>query len=325
MKAASRRVGIGELRRDDRVDQVFLVTSRELRQTKGGKPFIQATLQDKTGQMKAMMWDAGQAVAADMGPESFIKARVRVEEYQGSLQMVIDSFSPVDRGQVDLDDFLLHSEKDLGKLWEDTLGHLRKVKDRALLGLIKEFVADEELMERFRSAPAAMGMHHAYVGGLLEHTENMLATALHVLDGYPQLNADLLLTGTFLHDIGKTAELSYTTSIQYTDSGQLLGHLIQGTLMLQDKAKLAGEHLAGEFPVKLLDQLMHIILSHHGQYEFGSPVLPATAEALVIHYLDNIDAKLNGLSQVLGAALEGDGNWTRWLKMFERRMYNPRG
>ena len=320
MTAASRRVGIGDLRRDDRVDQVFLVTSRELRQTKGGKPFIQATLQDKTGQIKAMMWDAGQAIAADMAPESFIQARVRVEEYQGSLQVTIDSFSPVDRGQVDLDDFLLHTEKDIGQLWEDTLGHLRKVKDKALLGLIKQFVTDEELMERFRSAPAAMGMHHAYVGGLLEHTENMLATALRVLDGYPQLNADLLLTGTFLHDIGKTAELSYTTSIQYTDPGQLLGHLIQGSLMLQEKAKLASE-----FPAKMLDQLMHIILSHHGQYEYGSPVLPATAEALVVHYLDNIDAKLNGLSQVLEAALPGDGNWTRWLKMFERRMYNPKG
>ena len=325
MKSAQNRIVINQLRAGDRCEQVFLVASRELRQTKAGKYYIRAVLQDSSGQMDAVMWDASESIAADMPPESFIKAQVRVEQYQGALQMVLESFRPVGAETVELGDFLQHTEKDVGELSKSVLGHLRTVKDKALLQLIKQFVADEQLMERFRSAPAAMGMHHAYVGGLLEHTENMLASASRLLGAYPQLNADLLLTGIFLHDMGKTAELSYTTSIQYTDAGQLLGHLVQAALMLQEKAKLAAKDLGGEFPAETLNQLMHIILSHHGQYEFGSPVLPATAEAVMIHYLDNIDAKLNGLQQALESLLPGDGNWTGWLKMFERKMYNPKG
>ncbi len=325
MKSTQERTAINLLRPGDRCEQVFLVASRELRQTKAGKYYIRAVLQDSSGQMDAVMWDASESIAADMGPESFVKAKVRVEQYQGTLQMVIESFRPVGAEAVELGDFLKHTDKDVDELWKSVLGHLRKVKDKALLQLIKQFVGDKELMERFRSAPAAMGMHHAYVGGLLEHTENMLATALRILEGYPQLNADLLLTGIFLHDIGKTAELSCTTSITYTDPGQLLGHLVQGVLMLREKAELAGADLGGEFPAETLNQLMHIILSHHGQFEFGSPVLPATAEAVMIHYLDNIDAKLNGLQRALDSALPGDGNWTAWMKMFERRMYNPKG
>ena len=298
MKSAQNRIVINQLRAGDRCEQVFLVASRELRQTKAGKYYIRAVLQDSSGQMDAVMWDASESIAADMPPESFIKGQVRVEQYQGTLQMVLESFRPVGAETVELGDFLQHTDKDVGELSKSVLGHLRKVKDKALLQLIKQFVADEQLMERFRSAPAAMGMHHAYVGGLLEHTENMLASASRLLEAYPQLNAD---------------------------PGQLLGHLVQAVLMLQEKAKLAAKDLGGEFPAETLNQLMHIILSHHGQYEFGSPVLPATAEAVMIHYLDNIDAKLNGLQQALESALPGDGNWTGWLKMFERKMYNPKG
>ena len=321
MNRSQTRIPIDQLRPGDRVDQVFLVALRELRQTKAGKPYIQATLQDSSGQIKAMIWDAGQAVAADVAPEAFIKAQVRVEQYQGSAQIVVESFKPIGQEQVDLADFLRHTDKDVSELWKNTLGHLRKVKDKALLQLLKQFIDDTELIERFKSAPAAMSMHHACVGGLLEHTENMMATAGRILPGYPQLNADLLLTGIFLHDIGKTLELSYTTSINYTDPGQLVGHLAQGVLILQKKANLAAQALGGEFPTETLNQLIHIILSHHGQHEFGSPVLPATAEALTVHYLDNLDAKLNALQKALAGRVPEDGNWTSFLKIFERRMY----
>lgn len=315
------RIPIDQLRPGDRVTQVFLIAARELRQTKAGKPYIQATLQDGSGQIKAMMWDAGQAVVADTAPETFIKAQVRVEQYQGSSQVVIESFQPIGQDQIDLADFLLHTDKDIAELWENILGHLRQVKDKALLQLLKQFIADEQLIERFKSAPAAMTMHHACVGGLIEHTESMLAAARRIMPGYPQLNADLLLTGVFLHDIGKTAELAYTTSINYTDSGQLLGHLTQGVLILQEKANSASKALGGEFPPEILNQLIHIILSHHGQHEYGSPVLPATAEALVVHYLDNLDAKLNALGRALAGLMPTDGNWTSFMKIFERRMY----
>ena len=317
------RIPIDQLRPGDRVTQVFLVASRELRQTKAGKPYIQATLQDSSGQIRAMIWDAGQAVAADVAPEGFIKAQARVEQYQGASQVVVESFEPIGQDQVDLAEFLLHTDKDVSELWENTLDHLRKVKNKVLLQLLKQFIDDAELTERFKSAPAAMSMHHAYVGGLLEHTESMLASALRILPGYPQLNADLLLTGIFLHDIGKTAELSYTMSISYTDSGQLVGHLGQGVLILQEKANLTAQALGGEFPPDTLNQLIHIILSHHGQHEYGSPVLPATAEAMVVHYLDNLDAKLNALAKALSGLVPEDGNWTSFMKIFERRMYKP--
>jgi 3'-5' exoribonuclease len=316
-------IPIDQLRPGDRVTQVFLVAVRELRQTKTGKPYIQAILQDGTGQIKAMLWDAGQAVVEDFTPESFVNAQVRVEQYQGASQVVIESFQPISQDQIDLADFLLHTDKDVAEIWKNTLGYLRQVKDKALLQLLKQFIEDEQLIELFKSAPAAMTMHHAYVGGLLEHTESMLAAAERIMPGYPQLNPDLLMTGIFLHDIGKTAELSYTTSINYTDSGQLLGHLSQGVLILQEKANLASKALGGEFPPQILNQLIHIILSHHGQHEYGSPVLPATAEAVLLHYLDNIDAKLNALGQALSRALPEDGHWTSFMKMFERRMYVP--
>ena len=323
MKPNQKRLPIKDLRPDDRLEQVFLVSSRELRQSKAGKPFIQAELQDASGRIKAMMWDAAPAIAADMPPESFILAKVRVEQYQGATQLVIESFRPIDSDKVDMADFLAHTEKDINQLWEQTLNHLRKIKDKPLLQLIKQFVGDEQLMERFRSCPAAVKMHHAYVGGLLEHTENMLATALRILPGYPQLNADLLLVGIFLHDMGKTAELDYSLSIKFTDAGNLLRHLVQGVLLVEDKARLAGQATGGQFPRDTLDQVMHIILSHHGQYDYGSPVLPATAEALLVHHLDNIDAKLNGLQQALATMLPDDGNWTSWMKMFDRQMYRP--
>ena len=323
MTANLNRISVDQLRPGDRADQVFLVASRELRQTKTGKYYIQAILQDRGGQIKAVMWDASQSIAADMSPEGFVKAQVRIEQYQGNPQAIIESFRPVDTDAIDMSEFLRHTAKDVSELWKNLLGHMRNVKNKDLLQLIKQFIADEKLVQAFQSAPAAMGMHHAYIGGLLEHTENMLATALRIVDSYPQLNTDLLLTGVFLHDMGKTSELAYTTSIQYTDQGQLLGHLTQGVLMLQEKAKLAGDELGHEFPPEILEQLMHIILSHHGQHEFGSPVLPAIAEAITVHYLDNLDAKLNGLQQALDATLPDDGNWTAWLKMFERRMYNP--
>lgn len=321
MNPGQRRIPIDQLRRDDRVEQVFLVSSRELRRAKSGKPFIQATLQDSSGQISAKMWDASQVIAADMSPDSFIKARVRADEYLGKLQVIIESFRPVDIDEVDLADFLLHTKKDIEELWKSTLDYLRQVKDKALLQLVKQFVTDEELAEKFKSCPAAMAMHHAYVGGLLEHTENMLATAVRILPGYPQLNRDLLLVGIFLHDIGKTAELSYTTSINYTDSGQFLSHLVQGTLIVQEKAKLAAQAMGQGFPNQTLDHLMHIILSHHGRHEYGSPTLPATAEALAVHYLDNLDAKLIALQQARDSALPDDGNWSPWMKIFERRMF----
>ena len=321
MNAQQKRIPIDQLRRDDQIEQVFLVASRELRRAKSGKSFIQATLQDSSGQIGAKMWDASPAIAADMPPDSFIKARVRTDEYQGNLQVIIESFRPVDQDQVDLANFLRHTDKDVDQLFKSTLDHLRKVKDKSLLQLTKQFVTDKDLMEKFKSSPAAMAMHHAYVGGLLEHTENMLSLALQILPNYPQLNPDLLLVGIFLHDIGKTVELSTTTTIKYTDTGQFLSHLIQGTLMIQEKAALAAKALGSDFPKQTLDQLMHIILSHHGQYEYGSPVLPATAEALVVHYLDNLDAKLNALQQAADSALPNDGNWTPWLKVFERRMF----
>ena len=324
MNSEQARIPVDQLRPGDRVTQVFLVAARELRQTKAGKSYIQATLQDSSGQIRAMMWDAGQAVAADFAPEAFINAQVRVEQYQGASQVVIESFKPIGQDQIDLADFLLHTDKNVAELWKNTLGHLRKVKDKAILQLLKQFIEDGQLIEQFKSAPAAMSMHHAYAGGLLEHTESMLATALQILPSYPQLNADLLLTGIFLHDIGKTAELSYTTSINYTDSGQLLGHLTQGVLILQEKANLAAQALGGEFPPDTLNQLIHIILSHHGQHEYGSPVLPATAEAMVVHYLDNLDAKLNALAKALSGLVPDDGNWTSFMKIFERRMYKQR-
>jgi 3'-5' exoribonuclease len=196
------------------------------------------------------------------------------------------------------------------------------IKHGQLKSLVGEFLADADLMEKFCTAPAAAALHHSYIGGLLEHTHNMLRVAVAVLPLYPEVQADLVLTGILIHDIGKTGELAYDMAFSYTDSGQLIGHIAKSYLLLNQKAEaLAAKGTKIDEPI--LDALGHIILSHHGKYEFGSPKLPATPEAFMVNYIDDLDAKINQVTSAIDNE-PGDSNWTGFRKPLETRLYRKR-
>jgi len=322
MELTMPHVFINEIAPAQTINDVYLVRDPILRSTTRGDLYIAMYLCDRTGQINGRMWQATEATYNAIPRPGFVHIQGRSELYQNNLQIVINSINPVAPEKVDLDDFLPRTDKDVAKLFEEVKKMLAAVKNEQLRLLVGRFLADKPLMEAFCKAPAAVKLHHAYLGGLLEHTHNMLRVALSVLPLYPQVQADMVLTGILLHDIGKTEELACDIAFNYTDAGQLVGHIGQALLMLNRKA----DALAAEGkPVdqRILDGLGHIILAHHGQYEFGSPKLPATAEAFMVNYIDDLDAKLN---QVAGAIENDPGNtdWTAWVNALGTRLYRKR-
>jgi len=313
---------ISQLEAGQTIDDIYMVESPVLRSTTRGDLYIAMFLADRSGRLNGRMWQASEEVYNSLPKPGFVRVQGRSEVYANKLQIIINSISVVDAKDVCIEEFLARTEKDSKQMFEEIKKIVSKIENAQLKALIKEFLADRELMDKFCEAPAATTMHHNYLGGLLEHTHNMLRVAVAVLPFYPKVQADLVLAGLFLHDIGKTQELSYDMAFSYTDSGQLIGHIAQSFVMINKKADALAAK--GE-PVDkaVLDALGHIILSHHGQYEFGSPKLPATAEAFMVNYIDDLDAKI---SQVRAAIDNepGDSDWTDWKKALQTRLYRKR-
>jgi len=285
------RVFIEQLKNGQAVDQVFLVRDKDLRVARNGSKYITCTLCDKSGLLQARMWQVADTFYESIPVEGFLHVKGRIEDYKGVRQAVIDACRPVPADSVKLDDFIAVAPRDVEEMWTELLEALRQVRNKHLRLLIKKFVEDKDIVAAFKRAPAAMQMHHPFVGGLLQHTLNLIDACQRLLPMYPKLHADLVLTGAFLHDVGKAAELRADTAVQYTERGQLVGHITIGAVWVAEKAAKISEE--GEpFPPRLLDLVQHIVLSHHGLREFGSPVLPAIPEAFFIHYLDNLDAKM---------------------------------
>ncbi len=302
-------------------DQIFLIASKDLRTTTNGSLYIHAMLADKTGQMVARMWQTTEGQYKMMPSGGFMRFRGRIESYKGNLQFIIDGMNEVKTEEVRMADFLPTTERDVDEMWEQVKSILRAIKDRDLLQLIKYFVEDEKLVANFKRAPAAVAMHHAYIGGLLEHTLNLLELARVVIPRYPELSLDLALAGLFLHDIGKTEELKYATNFQYTDQGQLLGHLVHCVIWIEEKVREVEKATGKTFPQEKKWTLQHIVLSHHGEYEFGSPKLPAMPEAIAVHYLDNLDAKIHQCLSAIQDDKDDESNWTEYVRALGRRIY----
>lgn len=308
---------ISDLRNGDPVeDEVFLVVRKELRKSRKGSDYIDGEVMDKSGTLPMRMWDATEAIFTSFEAQGFVRVSGRVESYRDTLQLIVKKIARVDEGSVSMADFVPTTDQDVDKMEESLRKKLRTVKDRHLLDLFAGFFNDEGFMSSFRACPAAVQFHHAYVGGLLEHTLSMTKLACWVADHYPRLDKELLLAGVFLHDIGKVRELSWERAFQYTNEGQLVGHLVLGAAMVEDKARGVDE-----FPQELLDRLKHLILSHHGEYEFGSPKLPATAEAIALHYIDNLDAKMHAFEKAVNEDRDPSSDWTEYNRMFARRLY----
>ena len=295
-------------------DDTFLLSQSVLKTTKKGGFYLDMILADKTGKMQARFWDATKELKERLPQDSFIRARGTVELYEGKLQASVYFAETVPDESVQVEDFIPASEADPKKLFAELMSLIDTVENRFLKELVKRIFSDTALSEDFRRAPAAVSMHHAFLGGLLEHTLSVAKLAVQISDSYRHVNRDLLLVGAVLHDIGKTRELLFSKSFKYSDRGLLLGHLIIGSELV---AKIAES--IENFPPTLLSSLQHIILSHHGEYEYGSPKLPMTVEAIALHYIDNLDAKLQSVKE----ATPTDGNWTDYNRALERRLFLP--
>ena len=302
---------------------VYVLTNKQLAAASNGKPYLKAMVGDRTATMPARWWSCSREIFLDLPDSGFVQIQGRIENYQNNLQLVIENAWPPKDGTFDPADLIAATTRDVPAMFDRLTGILGTVANRHLKAILNAYLADEALMADFRRAPAAQSFHHAFLGGLLEHTLNAVDVADSVCPFYPGLNRDLVVAGIFLHDIAKTWELTYEAAFGYSDGGHLIGHIVKAAMWVDDYRRRAEDALHEPIPQVLVDVLQHIILSHHGEYEFGSPKLPMTPEAIVVHTLENMDAKL----QMALAACRGDqpngGVWTEYLKAFGGKMFRP--
>ncbi len=318
-----RRVFLRECVPGDLIEDVFVLQAKQFSAASNGKHFIKALISDRSCQVPARMWNATRGIFDSM-PEGFARLRGKVENYQGNLQVIIEQVWPAKEGTFDIGDLLPHTTKPVPAMCSKLSEILGSIQNRYLAALVQAYLDDDNLMTNLCRAPAAMSMHHAFIGGLLEHTLNAIEVADAIVKFYPGLNRDLLITGIFLHDIAKTWELAYATAFSYTDGGQLVGHIVKSAMWVEHKAKEAEALLGEPIPQQLIDVVQHIILSHHGEPEFGAARTPSTPEAIAVHYIENMDAKLMmSLHATRGDGASGDGNWTDYMKAFNGRLYRP--
>ncbi len=312
---------VNEIAPGQKVEGLFCVSSKALRTTKAGSPFVSLTLSDKSGQIEARIWDNANELAQGFEKGDIVLVEAEAVEFNGQCQLKVMKVDLADEVAVDPAHFLPVSSCDLERAWRTCKEAMKEVKDVTLSMLLREIFGDKKIIHAFRHAPAAKKMHHAYIGGLLEHTANLIDLTRLVLKKYHHLQSDLLLSACLLHDLGKIKELSWQRPpIEYTDEGRLLGHIGIGIEMIERACVALGIDAGNE---RIL-ALKHIVLSHHGQKEFGSPVLPMTEEAMVFHMLDDLDAKLNfisGLKEMRGE--HEDWGWSDYQHLFERYFFLP--
>ena len=313
---------IDQIQAGQQINDIFMVTQPVLRNTTRGDLYIAMFLSDKTGKVNARMWQATEEIYNSIPKEGFIQIRGKSELYQGAMQFVVNNLGVVEPDKVSLGDYMPRTEKDIPAMFAEVKEIVAKIKNDSLRALIDSFIQDADLMKQFCTAPAAVQMHHNYLGGLLEHTHTILKAAVAILPLYPKLQSDLVIAGIFLHDIAKTKELSYKMGFSYTDSGQLVGHLVQGVVMIEERAGVLAADGRAVDP-DILASLEHIILAHHGQFDFGSPKLPATAEAFMISRLDDLDAKMAQVVTMIETE-PGESDWTAWKNPLQTRLYRKR-
>ncbi len=299
---------------DTAVTTFLLVGEKELRATREGKPFLRLELSDRTGTIEARIWENVEYVLSAFERDDIVKLQARVESYRNKTQLAIDKIRRADPKEIDLADYFPHTSEDVEQLYLRLCAHAASVTTVWLNRLLTSVIADPAIVPRLKRAPAAKMMHHAFLGGLLEHMVSLCDLCRVVAGHYRELDADLLITGAILHDIGKLDELCYERAISYTTEGQLLGHII---LELEQVTKKM-DSIEG-FPPDLKMLIKHLLISHHGQYEFGSPKLPMFREALVLHYLDDLDSKMAAARAVLGVP-GGDKEWTGYSSALNRRL-----
>ncbi len=310
-----------ELSDGDDVDEIFLASEKQLRTNRNGNLYLQVRLTDRTGSIVGMLWNASQEQYDAVANGDYLRVRGKSQVYNGGLQLILKSLTVVERHRVDPGDFKKLSGADVDRLAAELATTLRSMRNYHLRNLAECFLSDEAFMTQLKNAPAGVKNHHAYHGGLLEHVVSLLKLAVFVSGQYPNLDPDIMTMGVLVHDIGKIRELTYDPELGYTDAGQMLGHMVLGVGLLDERIRQA-EQLAGEpFPESLALQLKHLIVSHHGQYEFGSPKLPMSREAVALHLIDTLDARMHSLNQLIDEDVNSDSAWTVYHASLGRKIY----
>jgi 3'-5' exoribonuclease len=299
------------------ITSTFVVVSKQIKPKKTGEPYLALTLGDRSGQVEAKMWDNVEEVLDAFEQDDFLKIKGLINKYKQRFQLTIHKIRKLGDSEIEYDDYLPKTKKNIDELWQTLTGFISTFQNPHLKTLVQAFMADPEISAAYRNAPAAKTLHHAYIGGLLDHVVSLFRSCDLMCQNYPQINRDILLTGAFFHDIGKIHELTYNRSFSYTTKGQLLGHMIIELEMLQ--AKLA---LQPDFPDELKIMVEHLIISHHGQYDFGSPKLPMFPEALMLHYLDDLDSKMEAMRAQFERESSLDGPWTSYNASLGRPLLN---
>lgn len=314
-----KKLFIKDIRAGDLVDDIFVLSEKTMAQKRDGNNFLNITVSDNTGNIKGVIWDRVDDISAGTASGDFVEIQGTVSEYKGILQLVVKKMASIPANSVNPSDFLPATRRDIDKMFLRLLKITASLEAGHLKKLFEAFFNDTDFVRKFKNAPAAKKMHHAYIGGLLEHTLSMALLADRIVEHYSGVDRDLLLAGAILHDIGKIREFNYKYSIDYSDEGRLLSHIIIGIMMLDEKIEEVEN-----FPLEQAVLLRHMIVSHHGTREFGSPEPPKTIEAVLLNYIDEIDAKVNGIRDFM-ATEDPNESWTSYHRLLGRHFYRGKG
>ncbi|CAN5865924.1 hypothetical protein BH11PLA1_BH11PLA1_10280 [soil metagenome] len=325
---AARRRYLNELNPGDYVEGVFCICNAQMGRTKNDKPYLKCLIRDKTGEMASRMWSIDPAYFRTLPTEGFVYLEAEVQAYQGDLQMVMRVVEPHEPSAEDLRELLPVSPREPEVMFAEVTALLATLAHPGMRALAEVYTTDEPLMAAFKQCPAAKTMHHAYLGGLLEHTLHLMKLADAVCPLYPKINRDVVMMGLFLHDLGKTREIVYDRAFSYSDRGELIGHIVDGAIMLHDRAQQVMRQTGQRLPKHAVMVLQHIILSHHTQPEFGAAKLPSTPEAILVALLDNLDARCfmaiaAGRPERPSGAADLGGNFTEKQWALETRIFRP--
>ncbi len=307
---------VKDIQERDWVEAPFLVRDKITGMAKNGRPYLTIKLMDCSGEVEGRIWDRVDELSARFNKDDFVQIAGKASVYMGKMQLVLQELDRLEESAVELADFLPVSMRPVAEMVDQLTSLVASLAEPALRRLMQAFMADHRFMTSYTRAPAAKTMHHVYLGGLLEHSLSVAVLADDISRRYPDLNRDLLVVGALLHDVGKVAELRYQRSFEYTDAGKLLGHIVIGVEMVEEKLRSMQD-----FPLELAIHLKHLLLSHHGQYEYGSPKRPKTMEAVILNFLDDLDSKINGVRTHIEREPDSESAWTQYHRLYDRYFY----
>ena len=316
---------VGDLKDGDSIDEVYLLADKQLRANRNAALYLLASVRDRSGTLNGLMWNVREDQMAGFDSGDYVKVKGKAQVYQGGLQVILTHIQRADAAGLDPDDFELRPKQDVEKLMVRLREILLSIEEPSIRALMECFLIDDALVQRMLRTGAGVKAHHAYPGGLVEHITNMLEAATRIRDLYADVNFDLVLAGIFLHDLGKVREMDFDKAFSYTDEGQLLGHMSIGVEMVTEKVLELGRLTGEPFPREIELRLKHMIISHHGTYEHGSARLPMTPEAIVLHHLDNLDAKVHEFVRTIDEDPNGESHWTPFVPRLDRKLFKGQG